>query len=99
MQVFTSYGPQQNHTPDVVETSLKVLSVYAMSQGDERRDNEYLLIDAAADCVHDYILGVGKFGPPPPSMRQEVQQVSTSDYQTVASYLEALARASNQGNR
>lgn len=97
MQVFTNYSP--NISPDVVETSLKVLSIYAMSQGDTHTQQEELLVESAADCIRDYILGVGKFGPPPPIMRQEVQQVSTADYQTMASYLEALARSSNQGTR
>lgn len=96
MQVFSGYAPSQS--PDVVDTSLKVLSVYAMSQNEDRSEGESRLVDAAAECLRDYIMGVGKFGPPPPQMRQEAQQVSTSDYQAVASYLEALARM-NQGTR
>ena len=88
-------------SPDVVDTSIRVLHVYAMSQSESgRRENEDLLIDAAADCVRDYVLGVGRFGPPPPQCNQQTPiQIQGVEQQQLASYLETIMRMNQGGQR
>lgn len=85
-------------SPDVVDTSLRVLQTYAMTQHDSpRRDAEDLLIDAAAECIRDYVMGVGRFGAPPP---EPVQQLPAEmNNVQLATYLDNIVRMGNHQQR
>lgn len=85
-------------SPDVVDTSMRVLQTYAMTQSDSLyRDAEARLIDAAAECVRDYVMGIGRFGAPPSEPAQQIPEMMTQVQ--LATYLDNIVRMGNHQQR
>lgn len=90
MQLVIPNFPNSGYPlPDTVQVALSVLQLNAMMAQDELGLRESLL-DAAEDCLQDYIQQVGRFEPQPP-----VAPAATTphmiDTQQIANYLQALA--------
>ena len=81
--------------PDVVQLSMQVLQLNAAMSQDCDGVRESLL-EAATDCVQDFIQQTGRFDPKPPPVSPSVQAAALPtlaiDTQQIAAALEALAR-------
>ena len=89
MQVVFPGFPPSYPLPDTVQVALSVLQLNAMLAQDDTGVRESLL-EAAEDCVQDYIQQVGRFEPAPPPTPAPPQPM-TIDTQQIANYLQALA--------
>lgn len=67
MQIVTSCSPyQSSFTPETVQISMSVLQLHAMMSQDRDQGAagvDGALLDAASECVKDYIQQVGRFQP------------------------------------
>lgn len=96
----TSFIPTS--TPDVVQLSMQVLQLNAaMAQGDDHgslgcggNGLREALLEAATDCVQEYIQQTGRFAPAPvtPAAQTAALPTVAIDTQQIAAALEALAR-------
>lgn len=103
MSIFgSSFFPTQ--VPDVVQLSMQVLQLNAaMSHSSScaevpTRDDglRESLLEAATDCVQEYIQQTGRFAPNPPPVAPATQAAALPtvaiDTHQIAAALEALAR-------
>lgn len=81
--------------PDIVQLSMQVLQLNAAMSQDCDGVREPLL-DAATDCVQEYIQQTGRFAPMPPPVPSVTPAAALPtlaiDTQQIAAALEALAR-------
>lgn len=88
MQLLFPNYPPTCPLPETVQVALNVLQLNAMLAQDDCGVRESLL-EAAEDCVQDFIQQVGSFEPKQPPAA--APQPMTIDTQQIANYLQALA--------
>ena len=99
MQIVTPCSPYQlPMTPDTVHISLSVLQLNAMMRQDcdatGRNGIDEPLLDAASECVKDYIQQVGRFAPRETPRGPAPLDTYSLDTQEIFNALQELANRS-----